>query len=214
MDSGPVVKSEEKSKAQESPQASNEDFSIKHPLQHAWVLWYDNPGKKTTQESWGDHLKKIYTFSTVEDFWSLWNNIKTVSDLPIGCQYHIFKEGVEPKWEDSANERGGKWVATVKNSQNNNNSKLNHMWLGLVLAAIGCSFEDDEDVCGVVVSVRKAHDKIAIWTKTADNAEVCKRIGQQFRESLGAPNISVGYQSHGDAKDNDSSYRNQMRYQL
>lgn len=30
---------------------------------------YDNPGKRSNQASWGDHLKKITTFSFVEDFW-------------------------------------------------------------------------------------------------------------------------------------------------
>lgn len=58
------------------------NFTIKHPLQHRWTLWYDNPGKKTSQESWGSHLKQIVSFDTVstppgvtlisaqvEDFW-------------------------------------------------------------------------------------------------------------------------------------------------
>jgi len=33
--------------------------------------------------NWGDNLKKVYTFGTVEDFWSLWNNIKGASRLHI-----------------------------------------------------------------------------------------------------------------------------------
>ena len=41
------------------------NFSIKHPLQHKWTLWYDNPRKKTTQDTWGNHLKKIVDIDTV-----------------------------------------------------------------------------------------------------------------------------------------------------
>lgn len=42
------------------------DFSVKHPLQDSWTWWYDNPGgKRTTQNSWGISLKKVYTFETV-----------------------------------------------------------------------------------------------------------------------------------------------------
>jgi translation initiation factor 4E len=43
--------------------------SVKHPLQHRWTLWYDNPKKRNSAESWEENLKKIYTFDTVEDFW-------------------------------------------------------------------------------------------------------------------------------------------------
>lgn len=49
-----------------------------------------------------------------------------------------------------------------------------HMWVQL-LAMIGEQFDEGEEICGVVVSVRRAQDKIAIWTKTASNeaAQVC-----------------------------------------
>lgn len=45
------------------PDISN--LSIKHPLQNCWALWYDNPGKKTSVSSWGEHLKKVTSFDTV-----------------------------------------------------------------------------------------------------------------------------------------------------
>lgn len=40
-----------------------------HPLQNRWVLWYDNPKKRNSNESWEENLKNVYTFNTVEDFW-------------------------------------------------------------------------------------------------------------------------------------------------
>lgn len=39
-------------------------------LQNRWTLWYDNPGKKTNQQSWGESLKKIVTFDTVSTYWN------------------------------------------------------------------------------------------------------------------------------------------------
>ena len=48
--------------------ADPQNFTIKHPLQNSWTLWYDNPGKKTSQTSWAEGLKKIVTFDTVSDF--------------------------------------------------------------------------------------------------------------------------------------------------
>lgn len=44
--------------------ADPSNFSIKHPLQNKWSLWYDNPRKKT-QDTWGSHLKKVVDFDTV-----------------------------------------------------------------------------------------------------------------------------------------------------
>lgn len=43
------------------------------------------------------------------------------------------------------------------------------------MALIGEQFEDGEDICGVVASVRQWQDKLSLWTKTAANeaAQVC-----------------------------------------
>lgn len=45
------------------------DLSKKHPLEHTWTLWFDNPSGKQKQTYWGQTLRSVYTFSTVEDFW-------------------------------------------------------------------------------------------------------------------------------------------------
>jgi len=40
------------------------------------------------------------------------------------------------------------------------------------MALIGEQFEDSEDICGVVASVRQRQDKLALWTKSASNEAV------------------------------------------
>lgn len=45
------------------------DYSVKHPLQNTWTLWFDNPGKKANAQSWSDNLKEVVTLDNVEDFW-------------------------------------------------------------------------------------------------------------------------------------------------
>lgn len=45
------------------------DYSNKHPLQNTWTLWFDNPGKKTSAQSWADNLKEVISIENVEDFW-------------------------------------------------------------------------------------------------------------------------------------------------
>ena len=46
------------------------DFAKKHPLEYKWTLWFDNPkGGGQKQSTWGQTLRAVYTFDTVEDFW-------------------------------------------------------------------------------------------------------------------------------------------------
>lgn len=40
------------------------------------------------------------------------------------------------------------------------------------MALIGEQFEEAEEICGVVVSVRQRQDKIALWTRNAANEAV------------------------------------------
>lgn len=45
------------------------DFSKKHPLENRWTLWFDNPHTKQTVNKYGQTLRSVYTFDSVEDFW-------------------------------------------------------------------------------------------------------------------------------------------------
>ncbi len=41
-----------------------------HPLESKWTLWFDSAeGGKQNANTWGQSLRSVYTFSTVEDFW-------------------------------------------------------------------------------------------------------------------------------------------------
>eukprot|EP01127_Copromyxa_protea_P007920 TRINITY_DN17_c0_g1_i1.p1 TRINITY_DN17_c0_g1~~TRINITY_DN17_c0_g1_i1.p1 ORF type:complete len:188 (-),score=35.68 TRINITY_DN17_c0_g1_i1:73-636(-) len=159
-----------------------EDFSTKHQLNDDWTWWFTNPTKRQTRESWGESLKEIYTFDTVEDFWSLWNNIKGSHELPEQCTYHLFKKGVEPKWEDPENKAGGQWVYI--HDKRNTNPDLNSLWLQVILAMIGNTFDDSDDICGVEVKIKPRQAKICLWTKTGSDDVKQRRIGEHLREVL------------------------------
>jgi len=153
-------------------------------------------------------LKRVFDFSTVEDFWCLWNNIKTANEMPPGSNYHLFKQGIEPKWEDAANVKGGKWQLIAKNKE-----QLSTLWLHTVLAVIGSFFEDSEEVTGCVVSVRSKGDRIALWTRDATNEEAILRVGQQLKDALGAT-VSLSYLIHEDAMKVRAQYQIKPRYTL
>lgn len=165
-----------------------ENFNVKHPLQHQWTLWFTKP-PSAKGDNWNDLLKEIATFDSVEEFWGIYANITACSELALKSDYHLFKRGVRPEWEDAQNKHGGKWSYMFKDKKGIN---IDELWLHLQLAAIGENLERDGDneVMGVVINVRKAHYRLGLWTRTknkgGDDAEkaTLMRIGQKFKETL------------------------------
>lgn len=44
---------------------------------------------------------------------SVYNNVVPATSIPLGSNYHLFREGVRPAWEDEANKQGGKWTISA-----------------------------------------------------------------------------------------------------
>ncbi|EFJ40525.1 eukaryotic translation initiation factor 4E [Volvox carteri f. nagariensis] len=159
------------------------DFSKKHPLENRWTLWFDNPNQKQTQKQYGQSLRSVYTFDTVEDFWCLYNNIRTPSQVNVGATYYLFKEGIEPKWEDAKNLKGGCWTAPVP-GKGDSKKLLDAWWLNSVLACIGEQFTDGDEINGIAVVIRTRGDRIELWTRTASNEAAQTMVGKQLKQFL------------------------------
>ncbi|KAI3938018.1 hypothetical protein MKW98_018574 [Papaver atlanticum] len=172
-----------------------------HSLEHSWTFWFDNPSAKSKQATWGSSIRPIHTFSTVEDFWGLYNNIHHPSKLGVGADFHCFKFKIEPKWEDPVCANGGKWTISSPRG------KADTMWLYTLLAMIGEQFNHGDDICGAVVNVRGKQEKIALWTKNASNEATQLSIGRQWKEFLDY-NDSIGFIFHEDAKKHDRYAKN------
>jgi translation initiation factor 4E len=129
-----------------------------HPLKYTWVVWYRPPTSK-----YSDYEKStiaLVSFSTVEAFWSVYSHLKRPSSLPSVSDYHIFKKGIRPVWEDQENRRGGKFIVRLKKGV------ADRYWEDLLLAIAGDQFaEAGEEVCGAVLSVRGGEDVLSVWTR-------------------------------------------------
>mmetsp|Transcript_10592 Transcript_10592/g.19105 ORF Transcript_10592/g.19105 Transcript_10592/m.19105 type:complete len:196 (-) Transcript_10592:233-820(-) len=156
-----------------------------HPLQFCWVLSYDGPSANTQKNSnWGAERMRLAKFSTVEEFWGVFNNILEPSKLVSPSTYYLFKDGINPEWEDPTNCNGGKWVMSTKDIK-----RMDVCWINSVLSIIGESFGADEcdDISGLILQVKppgKDH-KLSLWTKTAKNMDLQTSIGTKWKEAMG-----------------------------
>ncbi|KXJ18840.1 eukaryotic translation initiation factor 4E-1A [Exaiptasia diaphana] len=167
----------------------------KHPLQNKWSFWFF---KNDKTKSWTDNLRIVTSFDTVEDFWAVFNHIQSASKLSSGCDYSLFKDGIEPMWEDARNKNGGRWLLNTTKHQRA--ADLDRFWLETLLLLIGEAFQEYSDnVNGAVIQIRNKGDKLAIWTDNAKDQEGATRIGQIFKERVGLPpRVHIGYQAHND----------------
>ncbi|KAG2187931.1 hypothetical protein INT44_000681, partial [Umbelopsis vinacea] len=173
------------------------DYSIKHPLHNTWTLWFDNPGRKNSAQNWAQNLKEVFSFSTVEDFWSSWSNITKVTRLDVGSNCFVFKKGIRPEWEDPINENGGKFSVQFQRTKQMGEA-VNQLWLNAILACIGEQFKLEDEICGVVLSVRKSFFRLAVWTKSADNRDLAEALGKEIKEVLELEEATVEFMPHGD----------------
>lgn len=164
---------------------SREDFTVKHPLNSKWTLWYTKP-PIDPNEAWADLLKEVVTFDTIEEFWGVFHTIPGVDELPLKSDYHLFREDIKPEWEDVRNAEGGKWNYKFRMGTEG----INDIWTTAVLSVIGETIEKVEnevnEVNGIVFNVRKGAWKIGLWTKSCD-PEKLTPIGETFKKVLGLP---------------------------
>lgn len=212
-----------------------DNFNVKHPLMHKWTLWFTKPSTGRGGENWNDLLKQVITFSSVEEFWGVYNNIAPVSELALKSDYHLFKEGIRPEWEDPKNKHGGKWSYQFKDKRN---IPIDELWLHVMLSAIGETLEGENDgeVMGVVVNVRKGFYRIGVWTHSTGNRivgggdgdvaggkgrspdkgkEILYNIGRTFKEIIKLPPSEVvEFSGHTESIHSQGSSRARAKYSV
>jgi len=152
-------------------------------------------------EDYEKAIKKIATFHTVEEFWRVYGHICRPNEVPHSTDFHMFREGIKPVWEDPSNKRGGKLVVKVRKGLGA------RYWESLLLAVIGEQFGDlANEVCGVVISVRHNEDVLSLWTRNSDNTEAVQKMKEILKRSLKLPSfVPIEYKRHDIAEPAPSS---------
>jgi len=204
----------------EDPASDNSDINlgVTHPLENEWSFWYDKrpaAGKRTRgeQESYESNLREVGAFGTVEDFWRYYNHLVKPSKIENNSNYHFFKKGIKPMWEDAQNCKGGKWVITLKGGDK---TAADAIWENLILALVGETIDVGDEVCGAVFSKRKNGDRIAVWNRNRDEEVAIMSIGRHLRTIIGSDinRVQSSYQNHEDSIKSGASYSNPSRYKM
>ncbi|CAG0887920.1 unnamed protein product [Darwinula stevensoni] len=176
-----------------------------HKLQYVYCLWHSRkkPGKPPPTQTFDQTLKLVCRFGTVEQFWSCYCYLARPSQLPSQSDYHLFKEGIKPMWEDDANRAGGKWIVRLRKGLSS------RCWENLILAMLGEQFMVGDEICGAVISIRYQEDILSVWNRTAGDQMTTARIRDTIRRVLNLPpNTIMEYKTHTDSIKDNSSFRN------
>mmetsp|Transcript_20945 Transcript_20945/g.30990 ORF Transcript_20945/g.30990 Transcript_20945/m.30990 type:complete len:259 (-) Transcript_20945:326-1102(-) len=158
----------------------------------------------TPSNPYESSIKQVATVHTVEEFWSVYDFLVRPNDLPTTTDYHFFRKGIKPTWEDAANARGGKWIVRLKKGL------ASRHWEEVILALIGCQFTGipANEVCGAVVSIRYSEDIVSVWNKTNDR-EITDRLRDGIKRILQLPSfVHMEYKPHETSLQDKSSFRN------
>lgn len=124
-------------------------------LENKWTI-YDH--EKSDKDTYEKSTRELASFSTVEDFWRIFNHYPLVSDIfnngvekpTIGSKeitsISLFKNDIKPKWEDPSNRLGGEFSKRRFNKKNPL-EEIEQDWENLVLACVGENL--NESITGI-----------------------------------------------------------------
>lgn len=154
-----------------------------HRLENSWCLWYVSAHTSPTV-AWSERLKEVSGFETVEEFWGLFHCLVPPTVLRCPAEIYLFKGSSYPSYE--AHPQGGIWSVSFSR-RDDDRERLEEAWLSLVLGMIGETLDDKGDIVGCVVSVKRSHVRLSLWTATAHQTELQQMIGHRLRLVLNLP---------------------------
>ena len=152
-----------------------------HKLKCEWTFWYSPRGKNSkpdASKNYEVNLTKLGDVTTLEEFFSFYCFIKKPSEIPVDHKVIFFRKGNKPCWEEWP--EGGCWILQVKKKESPH--AYNLKWERLIFACIAEELNDN--VVGLVLSVRQKKNLIEIWLKNVNDEDDRIAIGEKLREIL------------------------------
>ena len=156
----------------EKPAPSESD---KTTLKDSFTMWYHSTNYEERKdlmpsiENSSTYLEKLTEIATFKDkkiFWKIFQHLAKPTELNAGIEYHIFKEGIKPCWEDERNKNGGRLSFLLTK----NCSSL--IWEEMALSFIGGTVPCYGSINGICISVKKAYDVAQIWFDSYERTKI------------------------------------------
>lgn len=134
---------------------------------------------------------RVFRVNCVSMFWKTMNNIPPPGGLETGATMFLFRDDIDPKWEDPKNANGGMWRLKVPSG------KIDDIWLALCCRTIGESWEEEhrKAVNGIVLKVREKGFWVEIWV-----TEKLSQFPSDVSSAIGdfLPSFSIDYWEHAE----------------
>ena len=171
-----------------------------HFLNSRFAFFYlrrDRSQKETDAQGYQNAVQKIGSFDSVEGFFGIYDHLVKPHSLTSETHvtdYHLFREGISPTWEDAKNRNGGKWIVRLRKVE----GLASLYWEDLIMALVGEQFGDvGVQVCGVVVSVRQHEDILSVWTQDSKDDDAIAKIRDAIKANLDLPPfVTIDYKRH------------------
>ena len=115
-----------------------------HFLNSRFAFFYlrrDRSQKETDAQGYQNAVQKIGSFDSVEGFFGIYDHLVKPHSLTSESHvtdYHLFREGISPTWEDPKNRNGGKWIVRLRKVE----GLASLYWEDLIMALVGEQFGD------------------------------------------------------------------------
>ena len=167
--------------SKEVPVPSNIE-NMKQELMNDWTFWYY---MKNRSQSWEENQCKVKTVSYFEDML-----MERTSNLSDGSDYSLFKDGINPNWDDCRNAPGGRWIISLERRQRKD---LDEYWRKIIMFLVEANIPDKETeiVNGAVVNIRKKGDRLAVWLADCRDMNIVTDIGNRIKSILGRSTVNT-----------------------
>ena len=135
------------------------------------------------EEDFLEKIIKIGDVSNINEFWEVFQHLKKPNQCPVGSDYHVFKKGIVPMWEDKLNKDGGKLslLLTWKYA--------NVIWEEVTFNFAKGLLPYYDYINGIVISVRPKFFALSFWIKCGNNSMV-EKIRNALTGLLQAPSTN------------------------
>jgi translation initiation factor 4E len=107
-----------------------------------------------------EKIIKIGDVSNINEFWEIFQHMKKPSQCQIGSDYHLFKRGIVPMWEDNMNKDGGKLSILLTWKY------VDIIWEEMTFNFCKGLLPYYDNMNGIVISTRPKYIVMSFWVKS------------------------------------------------